>query len=135
MFKALENAYEFAPLPLRIGLAAFLITSGVLNAINPAGAEVFMQGIGLPAPMAFAMILMASQLVCGACILLGLLTRLTAAWLTLVFLLLAIMAYVVNYNAANLTELMKHAALIGATVCLMLSGPGKPSLDEKYFWE
>lgn len=135
MFRTLENAYEFAPLPLRIGLAALFITSGVLNLMDTAATTEYMASIGLPAPMAFAIIVMVSQLVGGLFILLGLLTRLSAIWMTLVLLLVGIMAYGVNYQTSKLLSMMTHIAWIGATLCLMMSGPGKLSLDEKYFWE
>ncbi|MEM4247516.1 MAG: DoxX family protein [Candidatus Woesearchaeota archaeon] len=135
MFKALENAYEFAPLPLRIGLAAVFITSGVLSLMNTAATTNYMASISLPAPMVFAIIFMVSQLIGGLFILLGLLTRLSAIWMTLVLLLIGIMAYGVNYQSENLLAMMTHIAWIGATLCLMMSGPGRISLDEKYFWE
>jgi len=135
MFRPLENAYEFAALPLRIGLAALFITTGILSIMDTAATTSYMASISLPAPMVFAIIVMASQLVCGTLILLGLLTRLSATWMTLVLLLTGIMAYAVNYQPDNLPAMMSHISLIGATLCLMLLGPGRVSLDEKYFWE
>jgi len=135
MFKSLENAYEFAAFPLRIGLAAVLLTTGILNVMDTAGTTEYMAGIGLPAPMVFAMIVMISQLVCGAFILLGLLTRISATWISLVLAALTIMAYCVHFQAANITAIAQNVAVIGGAVCLMLSGPGRLSLDEKYFWE
>jgi putative oxidoreductase len=135
MFKALENAYEFAALPLRVGLAAVLITAGVLSLMDTAATTDYMASIGMPAPMVFAMIVMISQLVCGMFFLLGLLTRLSAIWMTIVLLGVGVMAYGVNYQAGSITAMMTQLALIGATLCLLLSGPGRWSLDEKYFWE
>ncbi len=135
MFKALENAYEFAALPLRIGLAALFLTACVLNIMNFAGATDNMASLGLPAPMVFAIIVLVSQLIGGLLILFGLLTRVAAIWMTIVLLFLVIMAHVVHYTPDSLIEIMKYAAWIGGTLCLMLLGPGRWSLDEKYFWE
>jgi putative oxidoreductase len=135
MFKSLENAYEFAALPLRIGLAALFLTACVLNIMNFAGATDNMANLGLPVPIVFAIIVLVSQLICGLLILLGLLTRVAAIWMTIVLLFLVIMAHVVNYSPDSLIEIMKYAAWIGGTLCLMLSGPGRWSLDEAYLWE
>ncbi len=135
MFRPLENGYEFAALPLRIGLAALFLTAGMLNIMNFAGATDNMANLGLPAPTVFAMIVLVSQLIGGLLILLGLLTRVAAIWMTVVLLFLVIMAHGVNYGPDSLIEIMKYAAWIGGTLCLMLSGPGRWSLDELYLWE
>ncbi len=135
MFKSLENAYEFAALPLRIGLAALFLTACVLSVMDFAGATDNMASLGLPAPMVFAIIVLVSQLIGGILILLGLLTRVAAAWMTIVLLFLVIMAHAVNYSPGSIMEIMKYAAWIGGTLCLMLSGPGRWSLDEMYLWE
>ncbi|MEM2916026.1 MAG: DoxX family protein [Candidatus Woesearchaeota archaeon] len=135
MFKALENAYEFAALPLRIGLAALFLTAGVLNVMNFAGATDNMASLGLPVPIVFAIIMLVSQLIGGTLILLGLLTRVAAIWMTIVLLFLVIMAHVVHYTPDSLIEITKYVAWIGGTLCLMLLGPGKLSLDEAFLWE
>jgi putative oxidoreductase len=135
MFKALENAYEFAALPLRIGLAALFLTTGILQVMDTAATTEFMASIGLPSPMVFAIIVMVSQLVGGVFLLLGLLTRLTAIWLALVMTALTIMTYCIHFEAANIMPIAMQSAIIGANICLILSGPGRLSLDEKYFWE
>jgi putative oxidoreductase len=135
MFKSLENRYEFAALPLRLGLAALFITTGILQLIDTAGTASYLKGLGIPAALVFAIILMVSELVGGIFLLFGLLTRLTAIWMTIVVLAFGIMAYGVNYQAGMLTDIMRQLAVMGGTVCLMLSGPGRLSLDEKYLWE
>jgi putative oxidoreductase len=135
MFKALENAYEFAALPLRIGLAALLITVGVLQVMDTAGTTESISAMGFPAPMVIAIIIMVSELVCGSFILLGLLTRLSALWIAIVLTAVTIMMYCVHFQAANITAITQNVAVIGGAVCLMLMGPNKWSLDEKYFWE
>ncbi len=135
MFKSLENGYAFAALPLRLGLGALFLVMGIFSLMDTAGTTAQMSAIGFPAPMVFAIIVMISQLVCGAFIILGLLTRLSAIWMTIVLLAVGIMAYAVNYQSGMLMDIMSQLVLIGATLCLMLSGPGRWSLDEKYFWE
>ena len=70
MFKSLENGYAFAALPLRLGLGALFIYMGIFNIMDTAGTTAQMSAIGFPAPMVFAMIIMISQLVCGAFIIL-----------------------------------------------------------------
>lgn len=135
MFKSLENGYAFAALPLRLGLGALFLATGILSLWDTAKTTEFMTSLGFPAPMVFAMIIMISQLVCGAFIILGLLTRLSAIWMTIILLAVGIMTYGVNYQQGMLLEILSQLVLIGATLCLMLSGPGRWSLDEKYFWE
>lgn len=135
MFKSLENAYEFAALPLRIGLAALFVTTGILQLMDTTTITSFMSGIGLPAPIIFAVLVMASYLVGGVFLLLGLLTRITAIWMTVVLAFLTVVSYCLSFEPANIIPLVQNVAVIGGTLCLMLSGPGKWSLDEKYFWE
>ncbi len=135
MFKALEDQYEFAPVPLRIGLAAMFLTAGIMKAMNLEMTSQFMGGLGFPAPMAVATVVMVAEILGGAALLLGFLTRAAAAVLTIVLVVATVSAYVVKYDPSKLGDIMKHLAWIGATLALMFSGPGKLSLDEKFFWE
>ena len=135
MFKALENAYEYAPLPLRIGLAALFLTTGIMKAMDIESTAGFMGSLGFPAPMAVAIIVMAVEIIGGAFLLLGFLTRISATALTILLIVALVSAYLMNYDPSKLVDVMKHLAWIGATIGLMLFGPGKLSVDEKLYWE
>lgn len=135
MFKALEDQYEFAPVPLRIGLAAMFLTAGIMKAMNLDATAQFMGGLGFPQPQAIAILVLAVEILGGAALLLGFLTRITAAVLTVVLVVAVVSAYIVKYDPSKLGDIMKHLAWIGGTLTLLFTGPGKLSLDEKLFWE
>lgn len=135
MFKSLENMYEYAPIPLRVGLAALFLTTGIMKALNLEGTAQFMGSLGFPSPMIIAIIVMAAEILGGAFLLFGFLTRLAAGGLTILLIVAVISAYLIKYDPSKLFDIMKHLAWIGGTLTLMFSGPGKLSLDEKLFWE
>jgi putative oxidoreductase len=135
MFRKLEDAYEYAPVFLRLGLAALFAYAGITKLMNPAQTTQFFGSLGFPSPEVFVWIAIVIELLGALFLLLGLLTRITAIVLT-VFLCVAITtAYLIPWDVAKLPLLMNHWPMLGSTFALMFSGPGKWSLDEYFFWE
>ncbi len=135
MFKALENAYEWAPLPLRVGIAALLGFAGFNKIKDPAGTAEMFGGLGFPVPEVTVWVAIAILLLGALFLLLGLWTRVTATVLTVYFIVAVITAYIIPWDASKMMMLLFHLPLLGGTIALMFSGPGKWSLDEKFFWE
>ncbi len=135
MFRKLEDAYEYAPIPLRIGLAALFLYTGIKKLMDPAGTATFFGSLGFPSPEIMAWVAIVIELLGGLFLFLGFLTRLTAIVLTLFVGVGIVTAYIIPWDPSKLMMLLLHGPIIGGTIALMLSGPGKWSLDEKYFWE
>jgi len=135
MFKKLEDLYEFAPLPLRLGLAALFAFTGITKVMDPAGTAAMFGGIGFPAPEIFAWVAIVIELVGALFLFLGLLTRVSAIVLTVFIGVAMVTAYIIPWNPANLTIFMLHWPIVGALLGLVFFGPGKLSIDEKLYWE
>lgn len=135
MFKKLEDAYEFAPVPLRLGLAALFAFTGINKVMDPAGTAQMLRGLGFPVPGVFAWLLIVIELAGALFLLLGFLTRITAIVLTVLLAVAIITAYIIPWDPSKLMLLMTHWPMLGGTIALMLSGPGRWSLDERFFWE
>jgi putative oxidoreductase len=135
MFKTLENAYEYAPLPLRLGLAAMFAYTGITKVMDPAGKAQMFASLGFPLPEITVWVVAAVEIIGALLLLLGLLTRVAAIALTVLLAVAIVTAYIIPWNPDNLMMLMLHWPLIGATLSLVLYGPGKLSLDERLYWE
>ncbi len=122
---------QFASLPLRIGLAILFIYTGVAKAANISGTAQFFSSLGYPIPTFFA-ILMIAEIVGGAMLLLGLLTRYAAAWLSII-LIVAILSF--NLRAGGQPagffpiDMLKNIGLLSGCLSLVFNGAGRFSLD------
>jgi putative oxidoreductase len=135
VFKKLEDAYEYAPFALRLGLAAMFLTVGIMKAMNLQGTAGFMGSLGFPLPMATAILVTVAEILGGAFLLLGFLTRLAAGWLTIVLIVALISAFLIKFDPSKLGNVMQMLVLISSTIAVALLGPGKWSIDEKLYWE
>ena len=135
MFKALENAYEWAPVPLRLGLAALFGFTGINKFMDPATTAQFFGSLGFPVPEITVWFVIALEILGALFLLLGLWTRITAIVLTLFLIVAITTAYIIPWDPSKLMMLMTHWPMLGSTLALICSGPGKWSLDEKFFWE
>ncbi len=134
MFQWFEDRYDWAQMPLRIGLAAMFLFAGIVKLMDVDMTAGFFGTMGFPAPMALGIFVAAVEVLGGAALLLGLYTRIAAALLTIVL----IVATYVTLDTANMQSMgmtLQLVALIGALLSLLFSGPGKWSLDEKWMIE
>ena len=135
MFEKLQNAYEWAPVPLRVSLAALFAFTGIMKVMNVDGVTQYFTGLGFPAAQAFVWLAIILEVGGAVCLLLGLWTRITAMLLSALLVIAIITGYLIPWDASKLPLLMNHWPMLGATLALVFSGPGKWSLDEKFFWE
>lgn len=131
MFKKLEDLYEFAPLPLRVGLGAMFLYAGIMKLMGLAGVTGFFGSLGIPIPQALGPLVAVLETLGGAFLLLGLWTRISSFVLAVIL----VVAVAVTYDPSKVSSALQHAGLIGGLLALVLAGPGKWSLDEKFFWE
>lgn len=90
-----------------------------------------LEGMGFPAPMLFAVLLIAAELGGGILLILGLFTRASAKVLAIVSVVALFVVHLPNgfFMATGGYEYI--LLLLAASVSLMLSGGGKWSLDGK----
>jgi len=136
MFKALEDSYAWASLPLRLTLGAIFLFTGIMKVMDFEGTKGMLAGLNFPAPMVFAVILTLAEVFGGAFLVLGFLTRVSSMWLTIV-MIVAIVTYSIKHLADMQGQmgLLTNILIIGALVALILNGPGRLSLDEHLLWE
>ncbi len=134
MFKFLERLEDYGRVPLRVGLGAMFLYTGMLKLLWFGAATDAFTGFGLtvPSPAFWVAIVMVAEILGGLLMVFGLLTRIAAAALTAVLFVAAI---VLALKGAAAVELFKHAAWMGGTLALVLGGPGKWSLDYKLLLE
>jgi len=133
---ALHRLTHPAPLALRLALGLVFVVHGwsKLSAgpAGPAGFSGMLTGLSVPAPGLLAWLVTIAELVGGAMILVGLLTRL--ATLPLIATMIGAIALVkIDLGVIAAPGPMPGAevdiALLGGLVALLLLGPGRLSLD------
>ncbi len=126
MRKILRTLEEYSNLPLRLGLGSLFLFAGISKAIGMAGTIQMFAGMGFPGAKFFAILVMAAEIVGGAFLVFGLLTRYAAAWLTIVML---VALFVVHIKHPDLSMFFVISA-IGGLLSIVFSGAKKPSLDD-----
>lgn len=118
---------------LRITVGIFFMVHGYNKFFGEGGLSAFtgtLEGIGFPAPATFAFLVAFAQLFGGLAIVLGVLTRFSAFWLTLI----SAYGWVTVKGLPGTIVYMGDLELmlsIGMTFALMLVGPGTISLSNK----
>ncbi|MBI4120850.1 MAG: DoxX family protein [Parcubacteria group bacterium] len=124
-----------APLVLRIATGLVFFTHGYMKLTTQGvpGVSGFLGSLGFPAPDAFAMILIAVELLGGAALIFGLFTH-WAAKLTGIVALVALL--VVHIDKGFFVQAGGYEfvlLLLAATISIMITGAGKYSLDYHLF--
>jgi putative oxidoreductase len=123
---------DLAPLVLRVVLGGLMIAHGYLKVIGGAKFEHMLAGLGVPVPMFMSYLVTYTELVGGALLVVGLLSRLVA--LALIADLIVALALV----KVNIGLIAPHGMENGAELCLayiagfvfiLFAGPGRFSLD------
>lgn len=133
--KTLQSAPSFAPLALRLPIGVILIAHGAqklfgwFGGYGLEGTGQWMASIGLTPGYLMALMAGSSEFFGGLFLLLGLLTRPTAAVLSFTMLIAIFSVHIDNglFLANNGYEF--GLALLAATLSLIVSGAGKLALD------
>jgi len=129
-----ETFKDLAPFALRlaVGLVFFVHGYQKLTVFKTEGVTQMLQGLGVPAPEIFAVILIAVELVGGAALVLGFFTHWAAKLTGIVALVALILVHLPNgfWLADNGYEFM--LLILAATISLAVTGGGRWSLDHLF---
>lgn len=126
------QGYELLPLRLVLGMA-FLYT-GIMKVINPPMITNMLDGLGFPAPVFFAYVLMVVEIAGGAALILGLLTRFFSAALAIMLTVALFTVHIpaMSQGYALVVDFFKVLTIITGLIALFIAKPGRLSLDAKY---
>ncbi len=123
----MDDYKEYGPTLLRIVLAALFLYTGIGKLMNPAGPTGMLGGLGFPAPVFFAWILLLSEILFGIAVLLGWQLKYTV-WPLVIILVVA--TIFVALPMGNWVNTLFHLLGIAALVSLFLTGPGAASIQK-----
>ena len=113
---------------LRIALGLFFIIPGLSKLMNPAGITGMLSGLGFPAATLFAWILLLSEIIFGASLLIGYKTKI-AVWPLSIILVVAIILVVIPgfdfSNSQSVMTLLWHLVGLAGLISIGSVGPGK----------
>ena len=118
----------------RLLLAAIFLISGIAKLTDPGGTIAHMTAAGIPAPDVLVWIAAFAEILGGASLLLGFLTRIGALGLIL-FLIPTTLFFHAFWNfsggeqISQMASFMKNIAIGGGLALLVSHGPGRYSID------
>lgn len=128
---------SYALLAMRVAVALFFISFGYGKLFGAPGLEMFtgmLDGLGFPMPGVLALLVGIAEFFGGLAILLGVFTRFSAFWLTIVSLVawLSVKGMFFGFNpdpaiAAGNIDLLA----LGLTIGLFFAGPGSISVSKQ----
>ena len=118
---------KYGPSVLRLGVGVLFLVAGLMKLSNPSGVTQMLGGIGFPAPVFWAWLLIIVEIVCGALVLLG--WKLKYATVPLVVVIVvAILTVGIKGSPAGA---LKDVVILTGLVSLWLTGPGALALGKK----
>jgi len=113
---------------VRLGLAILFFYTGITKILDLGGTAGYLENLGFPVAMFFAVVLMIAELLGAVLLLIGLWVRWASLWL-LVIPLVGI--FIINIPQGLWVDLFKNLVIIGALLGLALSGAGAISLESR----
>ena len=129
--RAVDRLAGITPVVVRLIIGVMMFVHGLDKLTgDPAGFGQFLGSLGLPAPLVLAWAVTLLELIGGAMLIVGLLTRLVAALMT-VELIGAIVLVTGSRGliGAEAVGFERDLAYIAGFLVMLLLGPGKPSID------
>ena len=120
--------WGMAPLRLAVGLVFLMHGGQKLFVFGVAGVAGFFGNLGIPAPMAAAVVVSLVEFLGGIALVLGFLTRWAALLLAIDMLVAVLLVHI--WRGFFLPDGAEFVlTLLGATLTLLLVGPGSASID------
>ena len=114
---------KYAPLALRVGIGGLFLTMGLMKLMNPSMVIGMLQNMGFPGASVWAWIVIVSELLFEAAVIVG--YRLKYTTIPLAIILLIAIA-----TSSQMTNALKDVTLLSGLVSLWLSGPGNLALGK-----
>jgi putative oxidoreductase len=129
--KALTSQNDVVLLIARLLIAALFIIAGynAFKALGPSTA--YFGRLGIPMPQIMTPFVAGYEVIVGALVAIGLLTRISALALAILVVFAALIAHTNFADANQVNHFLKCLAVIGGCLCLMITGPGAYSVDAK----
>lgn len=121
---ARSNYHMYGHTLLRVIIGLLFLIMGYNKLINPSGIIGMLGNIGFPAATFFGWLLLLSELVFGALILIGYKVRYTA-WPLAIILFVAVFTVVIPGEGASSASAFFHYISIAALISLAWTGPGE----------
>ncbi len=116
---------------LRLTVGILFLVQGIGKFQNPNGVTTMLTGIGFPIPLVFAWILILSEIIFGALILIGYKVKYTA-WPLAIILLVATLTVVIPSGGFNSVNFYFHLISIAGLITIALTGPGKWAVSKSH---
>ena len=122
---------KVVPLIARIFLALIFVRSGVGKALDFAGTQEQIAGVGLPLPVLLTVGAIAFELIGAALVLLGYKAK-WGALLLILFLIPTTLIFHSNFaDGMQVTQFLKNLAILGGLLMVIAFGSGPLSLDSR----
>ena len=122
----MENNKGYGLAILRIVAGLLFLLPGIMKLMDPAGITGMLTGLGFPAPSFLAWILLLSEIIFGASLIVGWKTK-HATWPLVIVLLVATLTVALPgalENPMGWVNVLFHLVGIGALISIFLDGPG-----------
>ena len=129
--KILSWSERYAPLTARILMGGMFLMAGIMKAMDPAGTAGYIASVGLPLPMALALLTIVLEIGAGFFLVAGYQTRYAAAALA-VFTIFATALFHTNW-AMPMQQMFftKNLSIIADLLYMMTYGSGMFAKDSK----
>lgn len=121
----------WGPAVLRVSLGLLFLIPGIMKLMNPSMIIGLLQGMGFPAATAFGWIVLLSELVFGAALIVGFKVRYAIWPLAIILLVATIMVHVPSTDPMKWINVLFHLVGIAGLVSLFNSGAGAWALDKE----
>lgn len=132
--KRLTSQNDIVLLVARLLIASLFLVAGY-NAVKALSGTVGYFGrLGIPVPQVMGPFVVAYELIVGALVAVGFMTRLAALLLAILTVFAALIAHTNFADANQVNHFLKCLGVIGGCLALMVAGPGAYSVDAKKRW-
>ncbi len=114
---------------LRVTIGALFLVAGIKKFMATEGVVGMLSGLGFPAPTFFAWILMLSEVIFGAAILVGYKVKYTA-WPLVIVLAVATILVVIPNSGYGSSNFYFNLISIAGLITIALTGPGKWAISK-----
>ena len=122
----METSKGYSRAILRVITGILFLLPGIMKLMDPSGITGMLSGLGFPAPSFLAWILLLSEIIFGASLIVGWKTRYTT-WPLVVVLLVATLTVAIAgalQNPAGWINVLFHLLGIAALISIFSEGPG-----------